>query len=247
MRANRKNRDGRLVSRKRGGKEKDPNSAQGGPGIQDIDGGPRNVLCPRRLVRSMVYRKVPVAVRSRLDKVILLRPAGLTTIEAIAEHFRLAGRYGISLASLRSYARKLEAFVRPIITAQLAAGILGCLPSTYRHQILAGSQVLLLSRVIQALSADDEQHALSVSDLARLASLLKALAGRHVSLGVGRKLSPPDHPRRCGDPSPRNEKARSGLAEAVHALYGLTWPPADPNSQQGGGQAGASQQHGLSD
>jgi len=180
---------------------------------------------PARLTQSSVYRRVPAAVRCRLDQAIVLRPADCTTPEAIAEKFDLEKRYGVSLSVLRSYARKLEQFVRPAVASQFLAGVLGCLPESYRRQLVAGNQVLLLSRVVQALTAPGESG-LPVSDLARLASLLSSFARQtratpgptcpHQSENTSEKKGP-DTP--VTDPDPTR------LAEAVRTVYGLPWPP----------------------
>lgn len=175
----------------------------------------------------VLYKRVPAAVRSRLDRAILLRPENLATLEAIADQFKLAERYKVSLAALRTYTGKLEQFVRPVLTSQLMAGVLGCLSEEYRQQLVAGSQVLLLSRVIKALTADGEA-ALSVADLAKLASVLSSFAGRATT---ARAKTDRARGKRRGN----NEDAGAALsaanptklAEAVRTLYGLSWPPGD--------------------
>lgn len=177
---------------------------------------------PSWLTRSPVYRKVPVAVRGRLDAAILLRPADCPTLEAIAQKFDLEGRYGISPDSLANYARKLEQFVRPAMTSQVMAGVLGCLPASYRRQLVAGGQVMLLSKVVQALADDEREAALSVADLAKLAAVLAAVS---VS---GPLKPPPAGSTRAGHKGRRNVLAGGAaiedptqLAEAVKMVYGL--------------------------
>jgi len=177
---------------------------------------------PSWLTRSRVYQQVPVAVRGRLDAAILLRPADCPTLEAIARKFDLEGRYGVSLGSLAGYAEKLEQLVRPAMMSQVMAGVLGCLPASYRHQLVAGGQVMLLSRVVQALADDEREEALSVADLAKLAAVLAAVSG-----------SRPTKSSAGGSGKAAHKSARNVLAggaaiedanqlnEAVKMVYGL--------------------------
>lgn len=196
------------------------------------DDHPRDpaALLPRgsvRLERTRVYRRLPVAVRARLNEAILLRPKGLGSLEAIASHLELA-HYGISLAALRTYARQLEELVRPAANAQLMGSLLGCLPESFRRQLIAGSEVLLLSRVLRALNAEGE-HALTVAELARLASIVTALAGK-----TARSRPTPHRSKKNKDGGPEdrdgNPSSETGLAAAVRTLYGLSWPPDDRTS-----------------
>jgi len=182
-------------------------------------------LLPEWLTRSSIYKKVPVAVRGRLDEAILLRPAKCATLEQIAEKFELSQRYGLSHSSLRSYARKLEKFVRPAAASQLMAGVLGCLPEGYRRRLVAGGQVLLLSRVVQALSAEGGAE-LSVAELAKLASVLSAVGSRSRLTADRAKAAHKDRPLPTGESGPKSPAGDPvKLAEAVRMLYGLPWPP----------------------
>lgn len=194
----------------------------------------RNQMLPSWLTRSSIYKKVPVAVRGRLDEAILLRPADCATLEQIADKFELASLYGISTSVLRSYARKLEQFVRPAAASQLMAGVLGCLPEEYRQQLVAGGQVLLMSRVVKALS-DEGGTELSVADLAKLGSVLSAVGGRP-SVSATRIKSTQKKRSSKDDASEQESVAGESasissshdptkLAEAVRMLYGLPWPP----------------------
>ena len=63
---------------------------------------------PPALARTSVCKRVPIAVRTRLDEAILLRPDDCPTLEAIADKFALTDRYGIKGPALRTYARRLE-------------------------------------------------------------------------------------------------------------------------------------------
>ena len=194
---------------------------------------------PEWLTRSSVYKKVPVGVRGRLDEAILLRPAECATLDQIAEKFELAERFGISGTALRSYARKLEQYVRPAAASQLMAGVLGCLPEGYQQRLLAGSQVLLLSRVVKSLSAEGGGE-LSVAELAKLASVLSAMGGRsRVPTAHSKSSRPPAsgsktirgmHSSTSDEGEPDLSAATGNptkLAEAVRMLYGLSWPPVE--------------------
>lgn len=178
---------------------------------------------PAWLARSGVYRRMPVTVRGRLDAAILLRPKDCPTLEAIAEKFKLAERYGISRAALRTYAGKLEQLVRPMAASQVLAGVLGCLPASYRRKLAAGSEVMLLSRLVKTLH-DEQSSTLAVADLAKLAVLLKTMRPPH------RKNTTPKRrrnglPRDSANPPPNSEVFDSEqMAEAVRTLYGLSWP-----------------------
>ena len=183
---------------------------------------------PAWLARSSLYKRVPAAVRAELDDAILLRPTNCATLEEIAEQFQLTERYKVSLPMLRTYARKLEELARPVMASQLIAGLLGCLPEGYRQRLVAGSQVLLLSRVVQALTAEDDSG-LSVADLAKLASILSALAGQSVlsekKRGRSRSKASGEHERDSDGDRPAAPANPTKLAEAVRAIYGISWPP----------------------
>lgn len=200
-------------------------------------GSPESIPVPASLMRSSVYRKLPVGVRAQVDEAILARPAASPTLEAIAERFKLHERFGISSTSLRSYAGKLERYVRPAVGAQIMAGVLGCLPPGYRRRLLAGSQVLLLSRVVQAL-LNSESAEMSVADLAKLASVLSSMArqgastprraagGRDSDQAArrgGRRSSTGKHSADEAGPIDAGDPAK--LAQTVRMLYGLPWPP----------------------
>ena len=188
---------------------------------------------PDWLTRSSVYKKVPISVRGRLDEAILLRPADCATLDQIADKFELAERFGISGSALRSYARKLEQFVRPAVASQLMAGVLGCLPEAYRQRLIAGGQVLLLSRVVQALLAEGGAE-LSVADLAKLASVLSAMGNRSRLPALKAKAAPTTRTSQTGEGEPDPEPAAGNptkLAEAVRMLYGLPWPPDKPHRE----------------
>ena len=179
-----------------------------------------SAAAPAWLLRSAVFRKMPADARLRLESAILLRPSGCGTLEAIARTFELKSRYGLSLAALRNYARKLEQWVRPAVASQVMAGVLGCLPDDFRRRLINGSQVLLLSRVNQALG-DEDGPPLSVAELAKLADVLKSLArGRAGSAG-----NAPSDGQECGEHAPNGtELDLEKMTKAVRVLYGLPWP-----------------------
>jgi hypothetical protein len=124
----------------------------------------------------------------------------------------------------------------------LMSGLLGCMPRRYRERLVAGSQVLLLSRVVQALTraqpeaqtaADsgetDDADPLSVSELAKLASILSSLTARVTPDGAktatkrSKQKSTGSQTGRPGDA--QNTKVdHDKLSEAVRMLYGLDWP-----------------------
>ena len=177
-------------------------------------------LSPSWLTTSPVYRRVPVSVRTKLDADILLRPPDCQSIRSIYGRHELKERYGVSFHALRTYADRLERFVRPAMTSQVMAGVLGCLPARYRRQLVAGSEVMLVSRVVQALSDEGSAGALSVADLARLAAVLEKLAVRGKPSGA-RKSRRDSRNVLTGDTSIHDA---TQLAQAVRAIYGLSWP-----------------------
>jgi len=209
----------RGTSQAGGPAESQPVCSRGCPATPEV--GPCGMgMVPSWFTRSAVYRKVPASVRCRLDAAILLRPPGCETLEAINSKYKLSVRYGVSLRALGRYARNLERLVRPAVASQVMAGVLGCLPAHFRRRLFDGSLVLLLSRVNQVLN-DEEGPRLSVSELAKLADVLKDLA--HC------RSDPAGRPSRRGAKGGRAARAGeadpSKLAEAVRALYGLSWPP----------------------
>jgi hypothetical protein len=184
---------------------------------------PPEAAVPAGLTRTAVYRKVPVAVRCRLDKAILLRGTNGNAVDEIHAEFDLAERFGVSARALRSYARKLADLVKPAMSAQVMAAMLGCLPNSYRSQLVAGSQTLLLSRVISALT-DDRAEALSASDLGRLATVLEAIAKRSNDADTktgSKKRRSKKHNSISDDTDLADE---SKVAQAIRMVYGLTWP-----------------------
>jgi hypothetical protein len=192
-----------------------------------------SVRLPIGLARTSVYRRVPETVRPRLDEAILLRPSECPTLEAIGRKFRLAEEYGVTHKGLKTYASRLERLVRPVLTAQVMAGALGCLPESYRQQLVAGTRVMLLSRVVQTLQGR-EPSSLTIADLAKLASILSAVArpGTDTEGGVSRRPRSgcPDRPHGAERAVPRDAPAR--ITEAVRLVYGLTWPPEDQPSEE---------------
>src|SRR5688572_13036071 len=187
-----------------------------------LDTSSESADVPEWLTRSAIYKQVPIRVRRRLDAALLSRSADNASMEAIAANLKLS-TYGVSVAVLKKYAVRLEKWVRPSLTAQLLAGVLGCLPKDYHRQIVDGSQVMLLSRVIQALSADSK-HALPAADLAKLASILSAF-GAATSKAAAQSMN---KGAKKGSKEPESEPTATmddaSMARAVRGLYGLTWP-----------------------
>jgi hypothetical protein len=185
---------------------------------------PTKLPAPPPLVRTAVFKKVPLSVRRRLDRALLLRPEGCATLEAIADNFKLHEKLGISRAALRTYARKLEKMVEPVFAGHLLATILGCLPETYTRQLTAGSQVLLLSKAAKALTQDDAK--LEVPDLAKLSGLLAARTDRSTVTDYQKKGYTN---KKVRPPGPTNGNPAAGdrqiLNEAIQTVYGITWPP----------------------
>jgi len=207
---------------------------------------------PPGLARSAVYRKVPLGVRCRLDRLILLRPKGCATDEAIAKRLMLTERYGVSVTALKRYARQLEELVRPMVSSQLIAAIMGCLPPEFRRSVTDGSQVLLLGKVVQALNGLDDNgdkmpnRTLSVADLAKLATVLRAIRPPKARLdGGGEMPNAGELDERQGD-NPNTLRGDSGvLAATVRTAYGLSWPLPTDESQQGGSEPGEPEQDTL--
>lgn len=184
------------------------------------------------LSRSVVHRRLPLALRVRLDEAILLRPRNMPTLESIAAHLDLA-RYGISPKALQTYARRLEDLARPAATGQLLTVVLGCLPPGYRRRVHDGTEVLLLSRLAQVLSSDKSQ-ALSVADLARLVHALATLArSRRHPRSASAKQS-----QRASLSATRKVIEPAVVQALVHGVYGANLdpekasPPGTPTSTQ---------------
>jgi hypothetical protein len=178
-------------------------------------------------MRSVLYRRLPEDVRRQVDEAILLRPPERPTPEAIAEQFKLADRYHVSLHALKSYARKLEKLARPVIASRLLGQVLACLPESDRLEMIVGGEVLLLSRLCRSLMVEGKSS-LSVGDLAKLASILASVSGKiHTPRSQSKGGSGRDKARRdkngVNDETPPTDA--KGLSEAVHLLYGLSWPP----------------------
>lgn len=188
---------------------------------------------PIELARSRVYRQVPGRVRRRLDGVLLSRGCDRHSVSEVARAFRLRERYGITPAALEQYARKLEAVARPFLSSRLTTAILGCLPDSFRQQVVVGGQVLLLSRVVRALT-DRPDEPLPAADLVKLASALRALAQvprdarRSVRRSGGRRGDDAD-----ADASDGMSGATAELDRAIRQVYGLAWPTSGEASQDG--------------
>jgi len=173
---------------------------------------------------------VPLSARRRLDRAILLRPEGCRTLDAIEAKFGLTNKYGLSRANLRTYARKLEGIAEPIFAGNLAAAIMGCMPATYRTDVAAGSQIILVSRLVQALTKKEPESGLKVADLVRLSSALRSATSTMNAVKTGGT-------RGCGHSSDGREKmgktssfaaSLPTLTEVVRTVYGLELPVGQP-------------------
>ncbi len=192
---------------------------------------------PAWLTRTQVYRRLPLSVRGDLDEAILHRPAGCSTLEAVYEKFDLAKRYGVSLASLKTYAARLDRLVRPAAASQVVAAVLGCLPADHRDRLVAGTQVMLLSKVVHALTREEQEEEaapLSIADLGRLAGVLRSVTAANRA-NTGARSDGKRRASKSGcEPDLPPGTDQDTLAEAVRMLYGLPWPlPARDTS--GGG------------
>lgn len=168
------------------------------------------------LIASPVIQRVPAAVRRRLDRALFQRTGRGLTLEQVAQELDL-GRFGVSMDNLTGYAAALDELIRPVASAQIVAGMLGCLPASLRARILRGNQVLLLSKLQQVLW-ESQASVIEAGELVKLATVLKSAAHRRR--------------RKGGTSKKKNMRADEALfdearmAEAVRSLYGLTWPPA---------------------
>lgn len=175
------------------------------------------------LARTSLYRRVPTSIRRQVDRALLLRPEACATLDAVAARFKLGERFGVTREALRTYARRLEGLVEPVIAGNLVAAILGCLPESYRRRLADGGRILLLSRVVQALTQG--QAKLAPADLAKLAGLVAAVDGKTTIRPEKSKAYKPGKAlaQRSRRQQPTLADARN-LAEAVHMIYGLDWP-----------------------
>jgi hypothetical protein len=190
------------------------------PNIGDVE----SRLTPLQLLRSSVYRRLPPEVRHQVDEAILQRPAECPSLEKIAAKFELAQRYHVSVSALKRYAGKLEKLARPVVASHLMTHVIHCLPEANRADLIAGGEVMLLSRLFRKLidkGKDDSD--LSIADLAKLASILVSVVSKMTSAGG----VPPGRGEKsgarqcCSGPVAYDENS---LAQAVRSLYGLDWP-----------------------
>jgi len=208
-------------------------TAEGDTDFPEVASG-QSVIWQRALVRTLVHRRVPLSARRKLDRAILLRPEGCRTLDAIEAKFRLTNKYGVSRTSLRTYARKLERVAEPIFAGNLAAAIMGCMPATYRTDVAAGSQIILVSRLVQALTKKRPESGLEVADLVRLASALRSATSTLNAVKTGGT-------RGCGHNSDGREKmgktslcaaSLPTLTEVLRTAYGLELPVGQPSETE---------------
>lgn len=185
----------------------------------------------KALARTVVYKRVPLSTRRALDRAILVRPQGCATLEAIEERFRLTERFGVSRDNLRTYARKLERVAQPCFAGNLAAAILGCMPAAYGSQVAAGSQIILISRLVQALTL--KQSRLEIPELIRLASALRFANPTGVARNAATKGCGQQGKIRGRDDAVSSCFSNEAtLAEAVRTVYGLEYPAHRPNGAE---------------
>ncbi|MCL2329675.1 MAG: hypothetical protein FWC56_00050, partial [Phycisphaerae bacterium] len=154
------------------------------------------------------------------------------TIPAILRHFALQEKYDLTADQVEAYAERVEQLVRPEVTSQIMAGVLGCLPKAYRRQLVAGGEVLLVSRVLQALNM--QESGLRVAEMAKLASILLSLGRQSRSEETGRRSRSGKQSQKSGARDVDVNEGDGGnmdgvdsiqLAESLRLLYGLQWPP----------------------
>jgi hypothetical protein len=182
------------------------------------------------ITRTSVYRRVPVTTRRKLDRALLTRPKECATLDAILEQFKLSERFGITREALRTYARKIEQLIEPHLAGHLAAAVLGCMPTAYRNEVAAGSEIILISKVVQALTKKkgQGQGQLEAPDLLKLASALRA-AGQRKPKSCNKGSSSRDGVRKTPEADKGNAKTdQKVLAETVRTVYGLDWPAGEP-------------------
>lgn len=186
------------------------------------------------LARSVVYRKVPPALRARIDRAILMPSEGDASVGQVAGELKLAERYGITEAALQTYVEKVETLMRPAVRSQIMAAVLSCLPREYRRRLFEGSQVLMVSRVLGALTNPDS--GLSVAEMAKLAAILHTMSGGRAARAHARMVrrggSPASESGSSGDAGGSHDASR--LPESIRLLYGLPWPPEGASSPPAG-------------
>jgi len=112
----------------------------------------------------------------------------------------------------------LDATILTVVNA-----LFGCFPDKYRQKLMAGREIILVSRVLQVLCGD-ENNRLSVAELAKLASMISSYGGRSTTAEKpARRASQKstghnDQEKEAGAVSP--DSAR--LAETVRTLIGLS-------------------------
>jgi hypothetical protein len=197
----------------------------------ELAGNVRREDEPALLARSKVYLKLPPCVRRKLDKA-LLRCSNSANLRQLSTRFEL-DKYGISPSALCNYAKKLNRWTLPMATSRLVASLVGCLPAGDLEEITSGGQVLLLSRVAELLS--DAEQGLSVTELAKLAAVLRGIGARGSRTTVKRtNRSDPSPEKKSEVPACDHQK----LSEAVRLVSGLTpiytkAEPLNPESSNG--------------
>lgn len=173
------------------------------------------------LQRCKVVRKVPEEIRKQIDASLTSKKAGRTSVKAVWEGLRLKERYGVSLPSLRRYAKQLESVRSHGACGQVIrtlSWLLG-MPIRERRRLQEAGQLLLLGRLAEALQNSElepEQlvklaDALSKQRTAAVRAEAQRLAERKFKQMVrevlqGRKDRP---------------ELQTKLGEAVRQIYGI--------------------------
>jgi hypothetical protein len=125
------------------------------------------------LQRTKVYRAVPFEERASLDAMLILRPVDCSTVESVADKLDLATRFGLCVTDIRLYARRLEAFARPMMAGLAFSALVRALPPHLTEGLGRTSHVVIWSRLVQHLS-DEKAKPLTASEFAKLAALLSS-------------------------------------------------------------------------
>ena len=155
--------------------------------------------------------QLPGDLRAELDRVLLQRPAGLRNASAIHRHFALR-QYGISVAGLRTYARRRTWQHRTGACKTIARELAAAVAPPGRPT--AHADLLLISKVVQALQSPEQLTAGEIDKLSAALARLRQTALREADAEAKRRAAEP--------PPPLDDEA---LGVAIRKVYGLDWPP----------------------
>jgi hypothetical protein len=178
---------------------------------------------PALLTRTSVYKRLPDSLRNQLDQALLERPKDCATLNAVARKFQLAQRFGITTRALRAYAAKLDQLAEPVYAGRLVNSLLECLPDARPAELTDGGDVMLISRVVQALTQKDKK--LAAPDLARAALLFGSNAAKQRLTSCKKEgYTDQGKPNRSPAEASPAQSRPDNLAESVRMVYGLGWP-----------------------